>query len=67
MIKQAFATGLVEHGQLWIDMLEQRNLMTHTDDQARAAEATRLITDRYLAELQWLRNALIQRLEEETP
>ncbi len=67
VIKQAFATGLVEHGQLWIDMLEQRNLMTHTYDQARAAEATRLITDRYLAELQWLRHSLIQRLEEETP
>ena len=67
VIKQAFATGLVEHGQLWIDMLEQRNLMTHTYDQARAAEATRLITDRYLAELQWLRHALIQRMEEETP
>ena len=65
VIKQAFATGLVENGQIWIDMLEQRNLMSHTYDQTRAAEATRLITDRYLAELQWLRQSLNQRLEEE--
>ena len=67
VIKQAFATGLLEHGQLWIDMLEQRNLMTHTYDQTRAAAATRLITDPYLAELQWLRQSLIRRLEEEAP
>jgi len=65
IIKQAFATGLVENGQLWIDMLEQRNLMTHTYDQAKAEEATRLISERFLVELQWLRQSLLQRLKEE--
>ena len=65
VIKQAFANGLLENGQIWIDMLEQRNQMTHTDDQAKAEAATRLITDRYLTELLWLRQSLLQRLEDE--
>jgi nucleotidyltransferase substrate binding protein (TIGR01987 family) len=66
MIKQAFANGLLENGQLWIDMLEQRNLMTHTYDQSRAEAAARLITSSFLTELQWLRQSLLQRLEAES-
>lgn len=65
VIKQAFAHGLLENGQIWIDMLEQRNQLTHTYDQAKAEAATRLITDRYLTELLWLRQSLLQRLENE--
>jgi len=30
VIKQAFAAKIIADGQLWIDMLEQRNLMSHT-------------------------------------
>ena len=47
-MKQAFATGLVSDGQLWIDMLEERNLMAHTYDDMRARQAVRLIQERYL-------------------
>ena len=61
VIKQAFATGLVEHGQLWIDMLEQRNLMAHTYDQARARQAADLICLHYWQELQWLQQSLQER------
>jgi len=32
VLRQAFASGLLQDGQLWIDMLEQRNLMAHTYD-----------------------------------
>ena len=35
VLKQAFATGLIRDGQLWIDMLKERNLMAHTYDDAR--------------------------------
>ncbi|WP_411868683.1 HI0074 family nucleotidyltransferase substrate-binding subunit [Vulcanococcus limneticus] len=64
VLKQAFATGLLENGQLWIDMLEQRNLMAHTYDQARAQQAAALICERYWPELQWLRASLQGRLEQ---
>jgi nucleotidyltransferase substrate binding protein (TIGR01987 family) len=30
VIKQAFAAKIIPDGQIWIDMLEQRNLMSHT-------------------------------------
>ena len=30
IIKQAFTNDMITNGQLWIDMLEERNLITHT-------------------------------------
>ena len=32
VIKQAFAAKIIEDGQTWINMLEQRNLRSHTYD-----------------------------------
>jgi nucleotidyltransferase substrate binding protein (TIGR01987 family) len=61
VLKQAFATGLIENGQIWIDMLEQRNLMAHTYDQARARQAADLICLHYWQELQWLQQSLQER------
>ncbi len=51
-------------GQLWIDMLEERNLMAHTYDDARARQAVRLIQERYLAGLQQLHDLFSAKLEE---
>jgi nucleotidyltransferase substrate binding protein (TIGR01987 family) len=65
VLKQAFATGLLENGQLWIDMLEQRNLMAHTYDQTRAQQAAALICERYWPELQGLHNSLQERVRQE--
>ena len=65
VLKQAFATGLLENGQLWIDMLEQRNLMAHTYDQARAQQAAALICECYWPELQGLHNSLQERVRQE--
>jgi len=64
VLKQAFATGLVSDGQLWIDMLEERNLMAHTYDDARARQAVRFIQERYLAGLQQLHDLFSAKLEE---
>jgi len=63
VLKQAFATGLIDEGQIWIDMLEQRNLMAHTYDQARALQAAELITSHYWPQLQRLQKALEERRE----
>ena len=76
VIKQAFATGLVEHGQLWIDMLESRPLFTADGDLegddgspeacAVLAAAARMVTESYAPELQALqRNLAARRLEEQ--
>jgi nucleotidyltransferase substrate binding protein (TIGR01987 family) len=67
VLKQAFANGLIDNGQLWIDMLEQRNLMAHTYDQARAETAATLICGSYWDALDELRRSLQQRQQEASP
>lgn len=62
VIKQAFANDLVIDGQLWIDMLEDRNLMAHTYDEARARKAVDHICQRYLTGLEQLHQYLLARL-----
>ena len=64
VLKQAFATGLVINGQLWIDMLEERNLMAHTYDDATAHKAVDQIQERYLGGLQQLHDMLTTKLQE---
>lgn len=47
IIKQAFANDIIEDGQLWIDMLEARNLMAHVYDESAAREAAVCIAGPY--------------------
>jgi nucleotidyltransferase substrate binding protein (TIGR01987 family) len=63
VLRQAFAADLLEDGQLWIDMLAQRNLMVHTYDPARAELAARLIEERFGPALQHLARQLRRRRE----
>ena len=49
IIKEAFAARIIEDGQTWIDMLEQRNLMSHTYDKETLDGVIRNITQRYFA------------------
>ncbi len=62
VIKQAFANDIITDGQLWIDMLEDRNLMAHTYDEARAIKAVNHICQRYIAGLDELHQYLLARL-----
>lgn len=62
IIKQAFATDLITDGQMWMDMLEDRNLMAHTYDEARARLAIDHISKRYVAGLEQLHQYLHARL-----
>lgn len=64
VLKQAFATGLLNNGQLWIDMLEERNLMAHTYDDTRAHKAVDQIQERYLSGLQQLHDLLATKRQE---
>jgi nucleotidyltransferase substrate binding protein (TIGR01987 family) len=62
VIKQAFANDIITDGQLWIDMLADRNLMTHTYDEARALKAVDHICQRYMVGLEQLHQYLLARL-----
>ncbi len=48
VVKQAFAAGIIEDGQTWIDMLEHRNLMSHAYDKDKFEAAVSAIRARYL-------------------
>lgn len=49
VIKEAFKAGLLNEAQVWIDMLDHRNLLAHTYDAAHVDQAVIAIRDRYLA------------------
>lgn len=53
-IKQAFQSEIVSAGQDWIDALEDRNLTTHTYNEATAIEVEQKIRNRYFPCLQQL-------------
>lgn len=59
VIKQAFAAGIIADGQLWIDMLQSRNVMSHQYDEQKFEEFVPQIVRRYLPALetlhQWFR------------
>ena len=58
--RTAFRTGLVENGEIWMEMIQSRNLTTHTYNEATAAQIVEAILNTYFAEFQ----ALQIRLEE---
>lgn len=58
VIKQAFAAKIIVDGQLWIDMLRCRNLMSHTYDEAVFDQAVRDLATRFLPALDELHRFL---------
>ncbi|MGV8146460.1 MAG: nucleotidyltransferase substrate binding protein [Alkaliphilus sp.] len=47
VIKEAFHYELIQDGEVWMDMLEKRNLLAHTYDEARFNFAVRKIKEEY--------------------
>lgn len=58
-IKEAFRYDLIDDGDLWMDMLEKRNLMSHTYDETSADLAYNLISGSYYTAIR----AVYQRLK----
>ncbi len=48
VIQQAFAAKLIDDAEVWIDMLVDRNLMSHTYDFARFQAVLTSVRSRYL-------------------
>ena len=51
VIKDAYAAKILVDGQTWIDMIDHRNLLSHTYDPANYEEAVEAIHARYLIAL----------------
>lgn len=49
VLKDAFAAKVLTDGQVWIDMLDHRNLLSHAYNQASFEKAVEDIHKRYLA------------------
>jgi nucleotidyltransferase substrate binding protein (TIGR01987 family) len=58
VVKQAFTAKIVRDGQLWVDMLDCRNSLSHTYDAAAVDKSVREMADRYLGGLQELHDFL---------
>ena len=50
-IKQAFHYELIADGDVWMDMLEKRNLIAHTYDEKNFQQAVTIITNQYFSAL----------------
>jgi nucleotidyltransferase substrate binding protein (TIGR01987 family) len=64
VIKQAFAAKIIQDGQTWIDMLDQRNLMSHTYDDESFRIAFDSISRSYLTAMEQVFTWLKQRARE---
>lgn len=56
----AFKAGLIENGEAWMNMIQSRNLTSHTYEEATAAEIVSAIRMVYAAELEALRSKLAE-------
>lgn len=48
--REAFKTGLIKDGEIWMKMIESRNLTSHTYNEATAAEISASIIKSYSVE-----------------
>ncbi len=56
VIKQAFHYGILKDGEIWLEMLNKRNLLAYTYDDQLALEAYRLISGVYYMQMENLMN-----------
>ena len=61
VIKQAFHHQLIRDGQVWIDMLEDRNLMAHVYQEQAALIAGKSIRERYAPAIEQIHNDLLKK------
>ena len=52
--RTAFRNGLIENGEVWMDMVDKRNLTSHTYDEEVAAQVVMTIRNAYYAEFEKL-------------
>lgn len=63
VIKQAFHHEILEEGEVWLQMLDKRNLLAHTYDEEKTEEAMKLIREKFFGAV----TQLIGFFEKESP
>ncbi|MHB8834813.1 MAG: nucleotidyltransferase substrate binding protein [Candidatus Methylomirabilia bacterium] len=61
VIKEAFAARILGDGQVWIDMLDHRNVLSHTYDSATFEKAVQAIDKRYSVAIDALHGWFVER------
>lgn len=54
VLKEGFTAGIIKDGHLWIEMLEKRNILSHTYNREQAEKAVDLIKISYFPALEQL-------------
>ncbi len=65
VFRQAVAAGVLADGQVWIDMLDHRNLLAHSYDGVVFAEVSEALSARYFPAMEQLRGFLAAEHAEE--
>jgi len=61
VIKEAFAASLIDDGQVWIDMMLHRNLLSHTYNSKTFDEVLKVVSERYFAAFDQLHEFFISK------
>ena len=64
VIKEAYIAKIIEDGQVWIDMMLHRNILSHCYDFTKFQEVLKAINAHYLAALSALHEWLMERIED---
>ncbi|KAB2953114.1 nucleotidyltransferase [Heliorestis acidaminivorans] len=64
--REAFKLGLLENGEVWMEMIKSRNITSHTYNEKTAEDVIMLIKEPYFEEFQKLRIRMLEIKKEET-
>ena len=64
VIRRAFKAGLINNGEIWMDMIQSRNFTSHTYDKATTARSLSAVRRAYIAEFEELRTKMEDLREE---
>ncbi|MFN3359625.1 MAG: nucleotidyltransferase substrate binding protein [Pseudomonas sp.] len=59
-VREAFKRGLIEDGEVWMDMIDKRNLSSHTYNKALAQAVVEAVDQRYLPAFMALQRRLAE-------
>ena len=62
--REAFKKGLIENGEMWMDMIKNRNLTSHTYDEDIASQIVSAILDTYFSEFKAIKIRLDDIIQE---
>jgi len=63
--KKAFALGLIDDGEIWMQMIQSRNLTSHTYDENTADEIIGIVKDLYNVQFEKLKHKMEKQKKEE--